>query len=395
MKVLMLAPQVPWPPQQGTTIRNYHIARLLAQRHDLTVLAFGAPDALAPELTQAGIEVVAVPSPPPRPLARRFRDLFSDPVPDLARRLDAPAMWSQVAALSKREFDVLQVEGFEMAPYGLAWPRAGGRPHLVYDAHNAEWVLQDRAWRADLGRPRTWPGAGYSLLQTWKIRRYEGRLLRAADATVTVSAADAAAVRPLAEAARIVVVPNGVDTDVVRPGDPTAEEPGLCLFVGKMDFRPNVDAVTWFVRTAWPRIRASRSDARLAIVGRDPAPAVRDLAGGGVTVTGAVPDVGPWLARAALVVVPLRIGGGTRLKVLEAMAAGKAIAATSMAVEGLHLRNGREVQLGDTPSALADVVLALLADDRARHRLGLAARQRAVAEYRWEALVPHIESLYP
>ncbi len=390
----MLAPQVPWPPQQGTTLRNYHIARLVARHHDVTVLAFGQPGADVSALRHAGIEVLAVPPPPPRSLARRFRDLLTDPVPDLARRLDAPAMWSRLAELARGGFDVVQVEGFEMAPYGLAWPRRAGRPRLIYDAHNAEWVLQDRAWRADLARPRGWPGAGYSVLQTWKIRRYEGRLLRAADATVTVSQADAAAVGPLAPGARVLVVPNGVDTDAVRPTEPGLEEDGLCLFVGKMDFRPNIDAVTWFVRTAWPRVRAARPEARLAIVGRDPAPAVADLAGNGVTVTGVVADVRPWLARAAAVVVPLRIGGGTRLKVLEAMAAGKAIAATSMAVEGIHVRDGREVRLGDTPPALADVVLALLADTAARRRLGAAARERAVAEYRWETLVPQMENLY-
>jgi sugar transferase (PEP-CTERM/EpsH1 system associated) len=394
MKVLMLAPQVPWPPRQGTMIRNFHVARRLAEHHDVTLLGFGDPARSAGPLAQDGVEVIAVPPPPPRPLGRRFSDLLGDPVPDLARRLESDAMWREVADLAGRGFDVVQIEGFEMAPYGLALRREGAPPRLVYDAHNAEWVLQDRAWRADLARPAAWPGAGYSFLQTRKIRRYEAALLGAVDATVAVSEADAAALQPLAPAARLVVVPNGVDTTAFKPAGPAEEEDGLMVFTGKMDFRPNIDAMTWFARTVWPRLRAARPGARLAIVGRDPAPAVAGLAGDGIEVTGEVPDVRPWLARAAVAVVPLRIGGGTRLKVLEAMAMGKAIAATTMAVEGLGLSDGAEVRLADRPEALAEALGTLLDQPEERRRLGTAARRRAVADYRWEALVPAIEALY-
>jgi glycosyltransferase involved in cell wall biosynthesis len=302
-------------------------------------------------------------------------------------------------------FDVVQIEGLEMAPHGLAVHRRLSAeaarafipaPRLIYDAHNAEWLLQDRAWRADLRRIARWPGAIYSMIQTLKLRRYERALLAAADGTVAVSEADAAALRPLAPTATIAVVPNGVDVEHYAPADRSREAEDLCVFTGKMDFRPNVDAMTWFCREAWPLVRAGRPGARLEIVGRDPAPAVTALhdPDRGIEVVGAVPDVRPHIERATVVVVPLRVGGGTRLKVLEAMAMGKAIAATSMAVEGLEVRDGHELRLADGAEPLARSIAILLDEPSARAALGDAARALAVARYRWSALVPEIERLY-
>ena len=407
MRLLVLAPQLPWPPQQGTALRNLNILLHLAERHAVTLLCFAEPGAEPGPLAEAGLEIITVPPPAPRPFWRRLLDLPSRLTPDLVRRLDSPAMDAAIRDLVARSagdlgFEGLQVEGMEMAAFGLR-ARAGlaavqaRPPRLVYDAHNAEWLLQDRAWRADLRRPpRGWVGAAYSLAQTAKIRRYEARLLAAADATVAVSRADAAALRPLAPGARFVVVPNGVDVEAYPMADPSAEEPELCVFTGKMDFRPNVDAMTWFCESVWPRVRAGRPEARLAIVGRDPSPRVAALASAeqGILVTGAVADVRPWIARAGLVVVPLRVGGGTRLKVLEAMAMGKALVATRLGVEGLDLRAGQELVLADEAAPMAEAILALGRDAARRAALGAAARDRAEADYRWSVLVPRIEALY-
>lgn len=408
MKVLVVAPQVPWPPHQGTSLRNYNILRVLALRHDLTLLAFGDPGAPLGPLPDLGIRTHVVPPPPPRSLGVRALDLVVTPVPDLARRLASPAMDAAVAALADagpdpRPFGVVQIEGLEMALHGLSAHAAlAGRlarpPRLIYDGHNAEWLLQHRAWRTDARRPRTWPGAFYSAVQTWKLRRFEHRLVAACDAVVAVSAADAAALRAIAGRARppIAIVPNGVDTDHYTPSDPGAVDPALCVFTGKMDFRPNIDAVAWLCTEVWPRVRDAVPAARLAIVGRDPAPRVASLAdaSAGVEVVGAVPDVRPWIGRAGVIVVPLRVGGGTRLKVLEAMAMGKAIAATSLAVEGLGIVDGREAVVRDTPVDLAAAIAGLVADAGRRRELGRRARARAVADFRWDRLVPAIEALY-
>lgn len=409
MRVLVLCPQLPWPPQQGTTLRNFNLLRGIAARHRVTLATFAAPGADPGPLADWGLEILTAPPPPPRPIARRLLDLPSTATPDLARRLGSEAMdrlladWvGRVDPRSERAggagaFDVVQIEGLEMAAHGLAvWELMGRRPRLIYDAHNAEWLLQDRVWRSDLRRPRGWVGALYSIAQTAKLARFEGRLLAACDAAVAVSVADAAALRRLRAGIRIAVVPNGVDTQAYVPADPAAVDPALCVFTGKMDFRPNIDAVRWFAQAVWPRVRAARPGARFAVVGRDPGPGLLALAGGdsGIEVTGGVPDVRPWIAHAALVAVPLRMGGGTRLKVLEAMAMAKAIAATSFGVEGLDLRPGEEALVADAPEDLAAAILRLMADPDLRSRLGAAARARAVADYRWERLVPAIEALY-
>jgi sugar transferase (PEP-CTERM/EpsH1 system associated) len=285
-----------------------------------------------------------------------------------------------------------------MAPYGLDLLRSthlGARSKLIYDAHNAEWVLQRRALHADAAKRRRWPAAAYSLIQTVKLRRYEARVLNAASATVAVSEADAEALRQLAPHARILVAPNGVDTNYFGPDDSADVDADLCVFTGKMDFRPNVDAVQWFCDNVWPRVRRERPTARFAIVGRDPSPAVRALTAlPGVVVTGGVPDVRPWVNRAGVVVAPLRVGGGTRLKVLEAMAMAKPVVATSMAVEGLNVTPGAEVVIADSPADMASNIVALATDPARRAALGKAARQRTEFEYRWETTGWRIEALY-
>lgn len=397
----MLAPQVPWPPTQGTAIRNFHVAREVAARHALTIVAFGDEVRADDPLREAGARIVAVPPPPPRPMGRRLAEVALQRDPDLARRLQSAAMdRALVRVVREMEaeggIDVVQIEGLEMAGHGLAAARSvrAGRPRVVYDAHNAEWLLQDRAWRADIRRMRAWHGALYSIAQTIKLRRFERRLLAAADAVVAVSAADARTLRALVPGKAVTIVPNGVDTAHYAPADPALAEPGLCVFTGKMDFRPNVDAVTWLARHVWPRVVAARADARLEIVGRDPVPRVLGLADAAIAVTGAVPDVRPHIRRASVVLAPLRVGGGTRLKVLEAMAMARPVAATSLGVEGLDVTPGRDVLVGDAPAHLAAAVGRLLGEPELRVAVGGAARETAVARYRWETLVPRIERLY-
>ena len=437
-RILLIAPQVPWPPRQGTAIRNLNLVLELAKRHSVTLAAFeeqgeysvGADasvddDVMPDPLAAAGVTLITAPAPAPRSILTRLIDLPTRATPDLARRLTSTPLDARLADLVEASarnpesagFDVVQIEGLEMAPHGLAVHRqlaqiaanaehdgaehvgtavSAKAPRLIYDAHNAEWVLQDRAWRADSRRIRRWPGAAYSMVQTVKLKAYERALLRAADATVAVSDADAEALRPLAPNADIIVVPNGVDVDHYRVTDASQEVDGVCVFTGKMDFRPNVDAMTWFCREVWPEVRAARSDARLEIVGRNPVPRITALHddGAGILVAGAVPDVRPYVDHASVIVVPLRVGGGTRLKVLEAMSMGKAMAATTLAVEGLDVRDGHEASLADSPEDLARAIVSLLGNPEKRRALGATARQRAEQKYRWAALVPSIERLY-
>ncbi len=394
MRLLFLAPQLPYPPHQGTAIRNWGLISHLAARHAITLVAFGA--SLPPaELTAACRAVIAVP-PPQRSRWQRLLALASGQ-PDLAGRLWSPEYAAALRrVLVDHSFDLIQVEGLELAPY-LAMVRAmAPAVPVVYDAHNAEHVLQRRAALVDARHPARWPRALYSALQVPRLRRWEAITCRRADQVTCVSAEDAAALRRLAPRRDPVVVANGIDL-ADYPHALAVEDQGSerLVFSGKMDYRPNVDAALWFAGAILPRIRAARPGVTFTVVGQQPDARLHRLDGrGGVRVTGAVPDTRPYIAEAGVYVAPLRMGGGTRFKLLEAMALGRPIVSTRLGAEGFAVQSGREVQLADDAASFARAVLDLLADPQRRATLGAAGRAFVQAEYDWAAIVPRLEELY-
>ena len=295
-RILILTPQLPIPPQaltgmsQGTTIRNFNLIAGLAKRHNIDLLTFrscaaarsdgaGEPEADVLNLLRPYCETIVAEPAPVRTLGRRGRDTVLSPLPDLALRLSSPVMRQHMARLLReKRYDVVQVEGVEMAPYvpdgwSLSAPGRPSHPRLVFDDHNAEYVLQQRAFLTDVRRPRRWVAAAYSLVQWRKLTGYERRVCRTADRVVAVSEVDAEALRQLAPGLEVTVIPNGVDLAFNRPdATPTAEGmgPHTLVFTGKMDYRPNVDAVIWFVMSVLPGILAQIPDARFYIVGQQP-----------------------------------------------------------------------------------------------------------------------------
>jgi glycosyltransferase involved in cell wall biosynthesis len=403
-RILILTPQLPYPPQaltgfsQGTTIRNFNLIAGLSRRHSLDLLTFHTPsEDGGPALLSAYCRRVVTAPPPVRGLTRRAMDTVLRRAPDMALRLETPTMHARLADLLRtNQYDVLQVEGIEMAHYALETP--AGQLQTVFDDHNAEYVLQKRAFLTDARRPRRWIGAAYSLIQWQKLTLYERRICRAADNVVAVSETDCRALRELLPGLEVTVVPNGVDLDFYRPGV-TPPLPGLephsLIFTGKMDFRPNVDAVLWFVNDVLPLITAKIPDARFYAVGQSPHPRLAPLAGRpDVVITGRVPDTRPYIAGAGVYVIPLRIGGGTRLKVLEAMAMGQGIVSTRLGCDGFPFENGREVRFADDPEAFATAVMALLHSREEATALGRTARTYVESNYGWDAIVPRLEALY-
>lgn len=247
-------------------------------------------------------------------------------------------------------------------------------------------------------------GAGgvYSLIQWVKLARYERTIMQNCDATIVVSEEDRKALERIG-GTRFVVAPNGVDTtffshaalDRDRRAPLTFAVPAL-VFSGTLDFRPNVDALVWFVDAVLPQILACRPDIRLLAVGKRPAPILRRLAEQGrLTLTGEVADVRPYLAGATVYVVPMRIGGGIRLKVLEAFAMEAPVVSTSLGVEGIvGLRDGVHCLLADAPQQFAGSILRLLEDPATRRALGAAGRELARAGYEWETIIPRLEAAY-
>ena len=289
---------------------------------------------------------------------------------------------------------MVSLEGIEMSPYLPTIRAAQPRPQMIYDAHNAEWILQKRAFTTDIQHPSRWPAAVYSWLQWHRLVRYEAEVMRKTAHTVAMSEQDKAALRQIYPGASITIVPNGVDLAAYSQfsGDSI---PYDMVFTGKMDVRPNSDAVLWFGQHVLPLIQARRPGTPFAIVGQRPHARLDALrANPGITIPGYVDDVRPYIAGSAVYVAPLRVGGGTRLKILEAMTMGKAIVSTRVGAEGFPVTGGQELILADRPESFAPAVLDLLDNPARRAKLGQAGKAFAQANYGWDALVPRLEQIY-
>jgi len=393
MKILFLTPELPYPPDRGASIRSFNLIKNLASRHEIHLLSFSSKEsdlAEARPLLDLCSQIETLHPPHRSTLQRLLPTLFS-PLPDMALRLPLSEFEAKLKALLQEEgFDLVQVEAIEMARYIPAVIASHRPPRLIFDDLNAEYLLQKRAFETDLRHLR-WLGALYSLIQWRKLRRYEAWACRRANQVVAVSEADKEALRCLVPGLPVSVVPNGVDTQYYQPAE--GETDGSLVFTGKMDFRPNVDGVLWFFERVWPLVKARLPQARLLVVGRNPSPRLSPLLQDPqVTVTGFVPDVRPYIAGANVYLVPLRMGGGTRLKVLEAMAMGKVIVSTSLGCEGIKT-TGQELVIADNPSDFARLVIDLWGDEKRRRSLAVAAR-RLAKEYDWKVITPLLEEVY-
>ncbi|MCL6511776.1 MAG: glycosyltransferase [Anaerolineae bacterium] len=402
MRLLFLTPQLPYPPRQGTALRNWGLISHLATRHEVWLLSFDERPANAghelPEpLRRSCQHVVTVPIPQRAP-ADRLRTLATSQLPDMAWRLWSPAFAQALSDyLREHRFDVLQVEGIELARYMPGAARSPHRARYVFDEHNAEYLLQKRTFQADARDPRRWHGAAYSFVQWQRLRAFERRALLAADAVLCVSSEDANALRRLAPTIQPHVIHNGIDVaDYATFSAPTSDSRlPTVVFTGKMDFRPNVDAVLWFAQRVWPTVKQAHPRARWLIVGQKPSPRLELLrADPDIALTGQVEDVRPYIGQADVYVAPLLAGGGTRFKLLEAMAMRRAIVSTSLGCEGFPVTSGREVIIADRPHEFAGAVIELLRSETHRAALGESAYRFVSATYDWRVIVPRLEEVY-
>jgi glycosyltransferase involved in cell wall biosynthesis len=379
-----LTTQLPEP--RGGPTRQFHLLREAALAFDVTVLAGqGAgppsPEALAPLERFARVLSLA-PEPwrrgPAHRTARLARMALS-PRPYTAARYD-PLRGPAVAALAslERPPDLLHVEPSNVAGWLDLAPRGCAR---VLGFHDVLFAVERDAARLG-GASRRLLGA----VEWRKLRGYESRSARAADLCVMTSESDAAMLGEIAPRARTLVVANGVDCNYFQPSPALAAKADLVVFTGSMNHPPNRRAAMRLATEILPAIRALRPDARLEIVGRQPDHEVRALGEWpGVTVVGEVPDIRPHLARAAVVVAPIEFGGGVRNKVLEALAAGRAVVCTPKGAEGLEVRDGEHLVVSDL-EAVPRQVAELLGDADRRERLGAVGRVLVQERYDWSAL---------
>jgi glycosyltransferase involved in cell wall biosynthesis len=370
VRTLVIAKFVPWPPNSGDKRRTLGVIRALHEQGPVTLCAFAGPDEDAEPLRGEGFDVRSVPV--RRSLAtllgglRRGRSLTS------ARFWD-PRLADEVAEAAGGDPDVVIVEHVQLLPYARGI-RARTR---VLDMHNVESALAARVAAASGGLRRlAWA------VEARALRALERRS-RECDVVAVVSDVDRTTLSGVVAHPRVVVVPNAWDEP--EPLPPAADP--VVSFVALLSWGPNVDAAGWFCREVWPRVLEQLPEAHLQLVGRNPADAVRALAGPSVEVTGTVPDLTPWYARTRVTVAPLLAGGGSRLKILESLAAGRPVVATTIGAEGLEDLLGRGVLVADDPAAMAAEVVALLSDPARSAELGLQGAAAVAADHGWPAAV--------
>lgn len=400
MRVAFVVQRLVEPPDAGTPIRNFNLIAQAARHHQVHVFGFTDEARYPTALRDSGAVLHLLPSPPSRSRRERLRTMLASRRPDMAMRSRSDALLGLLSGtIGDVSPDIVQVQALDMA-YALPTIRASlPSAALILDQHNAEYVLQRRALSLDARLPRRWPQAAYSLVQWLRLRRYERDVCALCDVVLAVSEEDVAALRALNFGRQIALVPNGVDLESYRAVAPSPEltaAPGPhFVFPGKMDFRPNVDAAAWLATAIFPRIRERLPGARLWLVGREPHESVAALARlPNVMVTGEVPDVRPYLAAAAAVVVPLRLGGGTKLKLLEAAALRRPLVTTPIGAEGYREGAGRDYLLAESAEGLASACLRVAGDPALAARLAESAYARMAQPHDWARVYERLEAVY-
>lgn len=398
MRILIVTASLPYPLASGGAIRVYGMIKGLHEAgHQITLAALhdGQPAPESTPLAEYCAQIITA-LPPQRSKSQRLRDLILTRTPDIAKRLYSDAFAQKLRALLQSErFDIVQCEAIEAACYMPIIRQAQPQAKLVFDTFNAEYMLQRVIFDIDRREPKRLPLAVYSWIQAGRIERYEGAMCRLADAVIAVSPEDADALRALDHSTPIHIVPSGIFVDDYAKESASLDLGRAVIFSGKMDYRPNVDAALWFARDIYPHIKAQVADVRWWIVGQQPHARLEPLrADPSITITGRVDAVQPYLTSATVYAAPLRMGSGTRLKLLEAMASGCAIVATSIAASGLLPEVKAAMRIADSETAFAEQVTALLNDPITRATLGAAARQQVAAFYDWSVLIPRLLRVY-
>lgn len=391
MRILWVKMGGLWPCTSGGRVRSLQTISALARNHEVTVVTTHGPDddpeGLARRLSQCH-QVISVAYAAPKRGSAAFAGalaaswLSRDPVE--LRKWRVPEVGERVRTIIENAGVDLCVADFLLATANVP---LGGKVPVVLFEHNVEYLIWQRLSELESS---PWRRALFEV--EWrKLRAREAEACKRADLTIAVSEDDRRRLADLAPGCRMTSIPTGVDTTYfVRNGYP--QIPARLVFSGSMDWHPNEDAVLYFADAILPRIRVEIPNASLMVVGRNPSARLREVARrAGILVTGTVDDVRPSIGEAAVYVVPLRAGGGTRLKIFEALAMSKAVVSTTVGAEGLMLETGRHFVAADDPRHFADEVVSLLRDPERRRRLGQAGRRLVETRYSWATVAREFE----
>jgi glycosyltransferase involved in cell wall biosynthesis len=397
LHVVLIDEELPYPPISGKRIRTLNLAQRLGQRHRLTLLCHRNVDEVEAETARAyffrqGIETVVVDRVVPRKsglgfYARLGLNLLSS-LPYSVATHDSKAMRQVMLRLaSAGDVDLWQCEWTPHAHALRCLPNA----RRLVSAQNVESLIWQRYYETEQNPLKRW----YIGKQWRKFQQFERRVLQEMDATVVVSHDDAALLRNDFGVKQVHVVDNGVDLSFFCPSE-AQRQPNRLLFLGSLDWRPNLDALDQFLTHVFPPLRRTRPTVECAVVGRNPSAALKERIEGipGVSLHANVADVRPFLAESALMVVPLRIGGGSRLKILEALAMGLPVVSTRVGAEGLCVSDGRHLTLCDGIDDMAGAVLSCLRQPGAALARAAEGRRLVCERYGWDALADRLEEIW-
>jgi polysaccharide biosynthesis protein PslH len=392
MRVLLLTQVLPYPPDSGPKVKTWNVIKYLANHHDVTLVSFVRGDQAASvrELEKYCREVHTVPL--ERGIFKDFRYLgesFLRNQPFLMIRDQRREMEQLIDQLSaETDYDVVHADQLNMAQYAA---RVSGA-RQVLDAHNALWMLYKRLWMTMGPGPKKW-----LLKRDWRLlKKYEGQVCKDFHAVLAVSEEDRKALEEAAgQSLNISVIPIAIDTDEITPVDFKLQGNRI-IHIGTMFWPPNIDGIIWFLQDVLPKVRESRPDAVFDVVGANPPQEIISIGekDPGVNVTGYVDDPLPYLKGASVMVVPLRAGGGMRVKILNALGQGLPIVSTTLGCEGIAVTSGVHLLVADSPDDFAHSVVCLMEDDQLARKLGRNGRQLIEESYDYRAACQLIEVAY-
>jgi polysaccharide biosynthesis protein PslH len=406
MRILWLSHLIPYPPKAGVLLRAYYLLKAVAEQHEVDLFAFiqepwlttlfdsreqgltesrRALEAICRRVEFAPIELLQ------RPLGKSRTALEALVSGDayMLRWLQSKAAHSGIAQMAVAGgYDLVHLDIVCLAPFCTSLP---SNMTIALNHHNIESHMLLRRADNESSRVKSW----YFRTEGRRLERYEQRLAGEVALNVTCSDLDTERLRAIAPRAKCLTIPNGVDVEFFRPAG-TATRPDSMIFVGTMNWYPNVSAVLFLLREIMPRIRAKRPNATLDIVGANAPPEVRQLAAEtpGATLHGFVPEVRPLIDSAALYVCPIRDGGGTKLKVLDAFAMEKCLVADPIACEGIAVENEKDVVFASSPEEYEARVLELFDDEVRRRAIGKRARELVASNYSFESIGRRLADAY-
>jgi len=392
MHILVVDEEVPYPLNSGKRIRTFNLLAPLAARHDITFVCRWREGFKSSSLDPFGIHTVVVDDPTsknsgPSLYAALFANLFSRYPYSVTSHRSKLMIRTIAQQFTHKRFDLIHCE---WTPYLINLLPFMPFPSVV-DAHNVETEI----WRRNCQIERHPLKKMFIRLQWQKMQRFEQKALPLFSRVIAVSEPDRAFIARWAKPEQVEIISNGVDTGYFKPAG-WQQKPFSMVFTGSLDWRPNVDAILYFLDGIWPLIRASHPEASFTIVGRRPTDVLKDKAGGmpGIMLTGTVDDVRPYMEEAQVYVVPLRVGGGSRLKILEALSMKKAVVSTSVGAEGLDVCAGENILTADAPAEFAAAVSRLYRESALRERLGTSGRRLVESRYEWQSLSKILEQLW-